>query len=177
MLQALAESDSVDAVYISSPTSEHARQAILLLQHKKHVLLEKPACSNAAELAAVIEAARGSGCVFMEAMRPLKTPNFLRVRNALAGLGKVCHFSASFCQLSTRWPAYCKGERPNAFMPEFSNGALMDIGCYGVLHPPPTLLLTHFRYTLRWPCSGYQARFLIHPLCWRRALMAPARCC
>jgi hypothetical protein len=49
----------------------------------------------------------------------------------------VRHFVGSFCQLSSRWPAWLAHERgegpaPNAFLPELSNGALMDLGCYAV---------------------------------------------
>ena len=40
-----------------------------MLRAGKHVLLEKPACSNAAELEAVIAAAKESGATFMEAVR------------------------------------------------------------------------------------------------------------
>ena len=131
-LEELATCTEVDAVYIASPTSEHAKQAILLLRHGKHVLCEKPACSNTAELEAVLEAARASGCAFMEAMRSLKTPNFSAARDAVGTIGPVHFMSANFCQLSSRWPAFLRGERPNAFEPAFSNGALMDLGCYGV---------------------------------------------
>lgn len=68
----------------------------------------------------------------MEGMRTLKTPNFSIASAALSRLGPLRIFNGTFCQLSSRWPAYLRGERPNAFLPEFSNGALMDIGCYAV---------------------------------------------
>ena len=42
----------------------HADQAILCLNHKKHVLCEKPLASNVKEVEAMIEAAKGeSGCI------------------------------------------------------------------------------------------------------------------
>eukprot|EP00729_Bicosta_minor_P013755 gene13755-28920_t len=66
-LTTLAKSDVFDAVYIASPTSEHAKQAVLMLQHGKHVLCEKPACSNLAELETILDAAAKSGCAFLEA--------------------------------------------------------------------------------------------------------------
>jgi len=135
-LEALAACTDVDAVYIASPTSEHARQAMLLLRAGKHVLCEKPACSHAEELAEVLAVAREAGRAFMEAMRPLKTPQFAAVRAHLVAFAEqgspVRHFAGSFCQLSSRWPAYLRGERPNAFRPDLSNGALMDLGCYAI---------------------------------------------
>lgn len=39
-----------------------------MLQHGKHVLCEKPACSNLAELETILDAAAKSGCAFLEAM-------------------------------------------------------------------------------------------------------------
>ncbi len=38
----MAQSDVFDAVYIASPNSFHAQQAILCMSHGKHVLCEKP---------------------------------------------------------------------------------------------------------------------------------------
>ncbi|GJM74689.1 hypothetical protein HMSSN036_69050 [Paenibacillus macerans] len=55
-VKVLAESADVDAVYIASPNSLHAEQAILLMDHGKHVLCEKPMASNAAEVRRMIEA-------------------------------------------------------------------------------------------------------------------------
>ena len=145
-LEELGKSDAVDAVYIASPTSEHAWQVKLLLEAGKHVLVEKPATSNSVELAEVLAAAKASGCTFMEAMRPLKTPNFTKAKAVLKGLGPVRHFSANFCQLSSRWPKYLASTAnggadpvPNAFLPELSNGALMDLGCYAA-YPAVALL-------------------------------------
>ena len=131
-LDALARAPGIDAVYVASPTSEHARQATTLLRGGKHVLCEKPACSHAGELAAVLDCARASGKAFVEAMRPLRTPAFAAVREAAARIGPTRQFVGTYCQRSSRWPAYLRGERPNAFLPEFSNGALMDLGCYAV---------------------------------------------
>lgn len=99
----------------------------------KHVLCEKPVCSHATELAAVLAAAEASGKAFMEAMRPLKSPNFNAVKASLAELGPARHFTGTFCQYSSRWPAYLastasggEGPVPNAFLPELSNGQLFS---------------------------------------------------
>ena len=57
-LDALAEDERVDAVYIASPNAFHSEQAVRLLRAGKHVLCEKPAASNRREWDAMETAAR-----------------------------------------------------------------------------------------------------------------------
>ena len=45
-LEQFAASNEVDAVYIASPNSLHAAQAILCMDNGKHVLCEKPLASR-----------------------------------------------------------------------------------------------------------------------------------
>ena len=66
----------------------------------------------------------------MEAMKTTMLPNFQVVKENLHRIGKVRKCSASFCQYSSRYDKYKNGEVLNAFKPELSNGALMDIGVY-----------------------------------------------
>ncbi|WP_248928574.1 Gfo/Idh/MocA family protein [Paenibacillus hamazuiensis] len=129
-LEAMAGSGAIDAVYIASPNSLHAQQAVLLMNHGKHVLCEKPIASNSAELKAMIEAAQQNGVLLMEAMKSTLMPNFEAVRDHLHKLGRIRRYVASFCQYSSRYDAYKQGAMPNAFNPAFSNGSLMDLGVY-----------------------------------------------
>jgi scyllo-inositol 2-dehydrogenase (NADP+) len=129
-LEELAKSDEIDAVYIASPNSLHAEQAIFLMNHGKHVLCEKPLASNEKEVKAMIGAARRNGVVLMEAMKTTLLPNFQAIRQHLHKLGKIRRYFASYCQYSSRYDAYKQGTVLNAFNPAFSNGALMDIGVY-----------------------------------------------
>merc|ERR1719310_2607658 len=70
----------------------------------------------------------------MEAMRTLRSPNFAILKEHVESLGQVRHFVGTACQLSSKWPQYLRGDRQglSTFLPEFSGGALMDIGCYAV---------------------------------------------
>lgn len=129
-LAVMAQSQEVDAVYIASPNSFHASQAILCMQQGKHVLCEKPLASNVREAEAMFQAARENGGLLMEAMKTLFLPNFQAVKDALPEIGRVRRYMAQFCQYSSRYDRYLQGERPNTFLPEFSNGALMDLGVY-----------------------------------------------
>lgn len=131
-LEDLAASTHINTVYIASPTSFHADQAMLMLSHGKHVLVEKPAASNYEEWAKMTEAARENEVVLMEAMKTTQLPNFLTVKEQLQELGTIRSGFANFCQYSSRYDAYKNGDIQNAFKPEFSNGSLMDIGVYGV---------------------------------------------
>ncbi|WP_146877670.1 Gfo/Idh/MocA family protein, partial [Escherichia coli] len=66
-LEAMAESDAIDAVYIASPNALHFSQTQLFLSHKIHVICEKPLASNLAEVDAAIACARENQVVLFEA--------------------------------------------------------------------------------------------------------------
>ncbi|MCC3357696.1 Gfo/Idh/MocA family protein [Bacillus sp. REN16] len=128
----MAQSDVFDAVYIASPTSFHASQAIILLNHGKHVLCEKPIASNTRELKEMIHAAKVNNVLLMEALKSGFLPSYSSIRENLHKIGPVRRYFASYCQYSSRYDAYKEGTVLNAFKPEFSNGSLMDIGVYCV---------------------------------------------
>ena len=68
-LEALADSDQIDAVYIASPNFCHAAQSILMMQHHKHVLCEKPIASNTSEFQQMYDTAIKNQVILLEAMR------------------------------------------------------------------------------------------------------------
>ncbi len=131
-LEEMAASPLIDAVYIASPNFLHAEQSILCMQHGKHVLCEKPFASNARQVQAMIEAAHKHNVTLMEAMKPTLTPNFLVARDNLHRIGVVRRYFACYCQYSSRYDKFKEGIVLNAFNPELSNGAIMDIGIYTI---------------------------------------------
>jgi len=137
-LKEMAENSEIDAVYIASPNSLHAEQAIFLMNHGKHILCEKPLASNTSEVQAMMEAAKQNKIVLMEAMKTTLLPNFRSVQKHIHKIGKVRRYFASYCQYSSRYDAYKQGSVLNAFNPAFSSGALMDIGIYCLY---PTVVL------------------------------------
>lgn len=126
----MARSGDIDAVYIASPNSLHAEQAVLCMEHGVHVLCEKPLASNAREVRRMTEAASRHGVLLMEALKSTLLPNFGVIRERLASIGRVRRYFANYCQYSSRYDAFRAGTVLNAFNPEFSNGALMDLGIY-----------------------------------------------
>ena len=131
-LEEMAKSPLIDAVYIATPNYVHAEQSILCMNHGKHVLCEKPFASNAREVKQMIEAAQRNQVTLMEAMISTLNPNFLIAQDKLKDLGTIRRYFASYCQYSSRYDKFKEGIILNAFKPELSNGAVMDIGIYTI---------------------------------------------
>ncbi|MDO4941511.1 MAG: Gfo/Idh/MocA family oxidoreductase [Lachnospiraceae bacterium] len=133
-LDDVAAAENIDAVYVASPNALHAPQSIQMLNAGKHVLCEKTIASNQEELKQMLDAAKQNHVIVLEAMRPVFDPGFQAIQDHLPKLGKVRRATFQYCQYSRRYDKYKIGIIENAFKPELSNGALMDIGVYCV-HP------------------------------------------
>ena len=131
-LEEMASSNTVDAIYIATPNYLHAEQSILCMNHGKHVLCEKPFASNADEVRRMIEAAERNNVTLMEAMISTLNPNFVTARNKMKDIGTIRRYFACYCQYSSRYDKFKEGIVLNAFKPELSNGAVMDIGIYTI---------------------------------------------
>nr|WP_252727567.1 Gfo/Idh/MocA family oxidoreductase [Colwellia sp. C2M11] len=141
-LAVMLDDDNIDAVYIASPNSFHAKQAIQCLNAGKHVLGEKPSASNSKELSEILSAAIENNCCFMEALMSLHLPNFSLVKQHIYRIGKPRKYFGQYCQYSSRYSLALDSlaknkltpdkpsQIPNTFLPEFANGALIDIGIY-----------------------------------------------
>ena len=115
----------IDAVYIATLNDSHAGYARAALAAGKHVLCEKPATLNAGELRAVLETARVSRRLFMEAMKPPFFPLYRTLREHLRSdpIGPVGLVRAG-CSV-----ANVPAEHPS-FSLDTGGGALLDIGVY-----------------------------------------------
>jgi predicted dehydrogenase len=124
----LVSDPDVDIVYIATPHPLHAEQAILALEHGKHVLVEKPFTLNAAEAASVQRVAAERGLLAMEAMWTRYLPHMVRIRELLASgaLGEVRTLFADHTQRISSDPAH----RLNSL--ELGGGALLDLGIYPI---------------------------------------------
>ena len=80
----------------------------------------------------MIAASEANGVALMEAMKPTLTPNFKALMAALPKAGTLRRYFASYCQYSSRYDKFKEGIVLNAFKPELSNGAMMDIGVYTI---------------------------------------------
>ena len=132
-VEEMATDPQVDAVYVGTPNQTHCPYTLAALKAGKHVLCEKPLALNAAEGRQMVEAARESGCLLMEAMVSTLNPNFTAMASRIFEIAPVRQYSSYFCQYSSKFEALKRGEVGTAFKPGTA-GALRDVGVY-TLYP------------------------------------------
>ena len=128
----MAGSGAVDGVYIASPNDCHMAQSRLFLEHGLHVLCEKPLAADPRPVEELAALAANKDLVFMEAIMLRHLPQRRRLRQAVNRLGALSAVHFDFCQYSSKYPAFLRGETPNIFNPLHETGALMDLGVYCV---------------------------------------------
>lgn len=129
-LDALCADGEIDAAYLATPNGLHCEQAVRLLEAGKHVLVEKPAAVSAREYARMQDAAAQNGRVLMQALPHVYAPAYAALRAALPRLGALRRATFTYCQHSSRYAAFQRGEILNAFNPALGNCALLDLGVY-----------------------------------------------
>jgi predicted dehydrogenase len=127
-VEELAGDAEVTCVYVASPTSSHEEHALTVLAAGKSVLLEKPFTVDAASAERVVQKARESGLLCMEAAWTRFLPLVMSIRQLVAdgAIGTVRQLNASFCRADSRDPTR------NMFRPDRGGGALLQRGFYGI---------------------------------------------
>lgn len=115
----------IDAVYIATLPDSHTGYSIAALKAGKHVLCEKPAAPNLTSLNEILDAAKSSGMLFMEGMKPPFFPLYRKLKDYLLTdpIGPVGYVRAGSAV------ADCPPEHPNYSL-EMVGGSLMQIGVY-----------------------------------------------
>ena len=122
----LAAFEGVDAVYIGTPHSLHTPNAILMLDHGKAVLSEKPIAVNLSELDRMIAAARANKRLLVEGMWGRWTAGTIKLMELVGQgiIGPVRGMQAVFSYDMRDEPGH------HAFDPVYGGGSLLDVGCY-----------------------------------------------
>jgi len=89
--EALLEDPEIQAVYIPTPNALHHKWTIAALKAGKHVLCEKPLANNEKEAQEMVDTAKETGKVLMEAFHYRYHPAAQRVRDIVASgeLGEI----------------------------------------------------------------------------------------
>lgn len=119
---ALADPD-VDAVYVATPCSEHARLCRAALEAGKHVLCEKPFAMAANEARLVVEHGERLGLLVMEAHHSRFHPLREAFCESLGEIGRIESIDAVF-------DAAIQEEGDIRLQPTLGAGVLLDFGCY-----------------------------------------------
>ena len=124
--QALADDPGVDVIYIATPHTLHAENALLCLAAGKHVVCEKPFTMNAREAQAVVDLARDKKLFLMEAMWSRFLPAVLEAQRLIASgeIGTVQQLQADIGFVANFPPEH------RLLNPALGGGALLDIGIY-----------------------------------------------
>ena len=126
----LAQSSDVDLVYIATPHTFHEQQAMMMMDHGKHVICEKPMAVNEREASRMIECARSNGVFLMEAMWTRFLPCIMdlvqTVRDGAIGEGRNI-----FGEFSWSSQAYDPEDR--LYNPALAGGGLLDVGVYPLM--------------------------------------------
>ncbi|HAI11364.1 MAG TPA: oxidoreductase [Phycisphaerales bacterium] len=120
---------NVDAIYISTPHTQHPEWAIKCAKAGKHVLSEKPAGLNRYQTEAMIQAAREAGTFFMEAYMYRTHPQIAKVLELIQGgaIGDVKFIDAKFAFNASGAPATSRLKDKN-----LGGGGILDVGGYTV---------------------------------------------
>ena len=124
--QALADDAGVDIVYIATPHTLHAENALMCLAAGKHVLCEKPFTMHAREAQAVVNLAREKNLFLMEAMWSRFLPAVQEARRLITegAIGSVQQLQADIGFVASFPPEH------RLLNPALGGGALLDIGIY-----------------------------------------------
>ncbi|MDQ6432990.1 Gfo/Idh/MocA family oxidoreductase [Mesorhizobium sp. LHD-90] len=125
-LAALLADGSIDAVYLATPNSFHAEQALEALRAKKPVLVEKPLATSSGDAARIADLAGITRCFVMEAMWTRFLPAMQALRDMLSAgaIGEVTHVEGGL--------SYRKDEAGAGrfFDPALGGGSALDLGVY-----------------------------------------------
>jgi predicted dehydrogenase len=122
----LAEDPAIDVVYIATPHSFHAEQALLCLRRGKAVLCEKPMALFCGQVREMVDAARVHNAFLMEAMwtrfLPVMETTLELIRQGR--IGSVRYVRADFGFFAPFNP------EGRLFSLRLGGGSLLDIGVY-----------------------------------------------
>ena len=124
--------DDVDGIYVAVPNHLHYQFAKEALEHKKHVILEKPFTSSCDQARDLVRRAEEKHVILFEAISNQYLPSYQKVKELLPDLGDIKIVHLNFSQYSRRYDLFKEGTVLPVFDPEKSGGALMDLNVYNI---------------------------------------------
>lgn len=126
------QDESIDVIYIASPNSLHFEQAVAVLNHQKHAIVEKPIVTSLSEWDELFKTAKANDKVVVEAARHIHEPNFQHITERIKALPEISGASLTYSKYSSRYDNVLAGEEPAIFSTTFAGGAVNDLGIYTI---------------------------------------------
>ncbi|XP_072025947.1 trans-1,2-dihydrobenzene-1,2-diol dehydrogenase-like [Amphiura filiformis] len=122
----IAEDPNVDIAYIGVVHNYHYEHALLMLQHGKHVLCEKPLCLTEAQAKGLVAEAKKQNVFFMEGVWSRFFPAYQKIREIIGTgqLGEVKLVIANFGDYALDVERVCTKAT--------AGGAILDKGIYAI---------------------------------------------
>lgn len=127
-LDAVLARDDIDLIYVATPHTEHLRTAMAAIDSGKHVLVEKPMTTSAADTRLLCEHARANGRFAMEAMWMAFNPAVREMTRRIAA-GAIGDVSVLHANFGMPFP-YDSGSR--MWKASLGGGSTLDQGVYAV---------------------------------------------
>jgi len=124
----LLDDPDIDAVYIPLPNHLHKEWTIRAAQAGKHVLCEKPAALNTAEVEEMVAACEEAGVQFAEAFMYRHHPRYERIQAIIAS-GEIGDVRGIHSTFTFNNPGDSKNVR---FVKAWGGGSMYDVGCYPI---------------------------------------------
>jgi len=128
----VVKAEDVDAIYIGTPHTHHYDCTVLSFNSGKHVLLEKPATVNAAELRSLISIAKEKRLFFMEAMWTRFLPVTKAIKDVITS-GELGDLRVLHADLSGDFDLENIPTTHRILDPLLGGGALLDLGPYPLI--------------------------------------------
>lgn len=118
----------IDAVYIATTHNFHYQNALLCIEHGKHILCEKAFTLNASQAKEIFEKAKERNIFVMEGMwtRFLPTTKWVKEQIENGGIGKI---ASVFAEFGVKFPF---DPLSRAFNKNLAGGGLLDLGIYAL---------------------------------------------
>ena len=124
----LYQDKNIDVIYIAIPHALHYEQMLEILDHKKHILCEKPFTLNEHQAKEIFKKAKAKKLFVMEAVWTRFLPTIRNVDQLIKEgiIGDVIKVESDFCFQADN------DDEHRLFNPTLGGGALLDVGIYPI---------------------------------------------
>ena len=126
--ESLCRDSEIDIIYLATPHNSHLEYGLMVMNHGKHLLCEKPLAVNQCQVEELIRASQVNEVFMMEAMWSRFNPIIRQTLELVkdGAIGEISYINADFCfykeiELESR-----------LFNPNLAGGALLDVGVYPI---------------------------------------------